>query len=282
VAAGRALHATRVLPSLFSGDLLRVTSVPVTRPVPEIVERLNALQPPLLQAYPSMLSVLAAEQAAGRLRIAPRMITGSSEQFPAEAKQRVAAAFGVPPVDQFGSSEGVLGVSAPGEPVISLASDLAIVELVDEQGRPVPPGTPSAKVLVTNLMNPAQPLIRYELEDRFVAQPGTSGHLRVTVEGRSDDVLRWPGVTVHPLVLRSALVATPAVVEYQVRQTADGVDVTVVPDGPLDRAALAARLAAALEGAGLAGAVVSVGTAAAIPADPRTGKAKRFLPRRTP
>ncbi|WP_448609811.1 hypothetical protein [Geodermatophilus sp. URMC 60] len=72
VAAGRAVHATRTLPSLFSGDLLAVTSVPVTQPVPAIVERLNALQPPLLQGYPSILSVLAAEQDAGRLHIAPR------------------------------------------------------------------------------------------------------------------------------------------------------------------------------------------------------------------
>lgn len=64
-----------------------------------------------------------------------------------------------------------------------------IVELVDERNEPVPPGTPSAKVLLTNLYNRAQPLSRYELTDRFVAQPPAPdhGHLRAAVEGRSDE-----------------------------------------------------------------------------------------------
>jgi phenylacetate-coenzyme A ligase PaaK-like adenylate-forming protein len=43
------------------------------------------------------------------------------------------------------------------------------VELVDEHDRPVRPGTPSSSILVTNLYNHAQPLIRYRIEDRFAA-----------------------------------------------------------------------------------------------------------------
>jgi phenylacetate-CoA ligase len=200
VAAASPIHVTRALPELFSGDLLAVTSIPVTLPLPEVVTRLNRAQPVLLQGYPSVLSLLAEERAAGRLRIAPVAVTGSSEQFQPDARARVAAAFGVGVVDQFGSTEGVLGSSAPDDATIVLASDLAIVELVDEGNRPVPPGTPSAKVLVTNLMNPTQPLIRYELTDRFVQQPDAAehGHLRVTVEGRADELLGYDGVVVHP------------------------------------------------------------------------------------
>jgi phenylacetate-coenzyme A ligase PaaK-like adenylate-forming protein len=200
VAAASPIHVTRALPELFSGDLLAVTSIPVTLPLPEVVTRLNRAQPVLLQGYPSVLSLLAEERAAGRLRIAPVAVTGSSEQFQPDARARVAAAFGVGVVDLFGSTEGVLGSSAPDDATIVLASDLAIVELVDEGNRPVPPGTPSAKVLVTNLMNPTQPLIRYELTDRFVGQPDAAehGHLRVTVEGRADELLGYDGVVVHP------------------------------------------------------------------------------------
>jgi phenylacetate-CoA ligase len=211
VAAASPIHATRALSDLFSGELLAVTSIPVTLPLPEIVARLNRLQPMLLQGYPSVLSLLASERAADRLRIAPLAVTGSSEQFLADARARVAAAFGVGVVDQFGSTEGVLGSSDPDDPTIVLASDLAIVELVDADNRPVPPGTPSAKALVTNLMNPTQPLIRYQLPDCFVQQPAAAGHghLRVTVEGRADDLLRYGDVVVHPLVLRSVLVDTP-------------------------------------------------------------------------
>jgi phenylacetate-CoA ligase len=281
VAAASPIHATRALPELFSGELLAVTSIPVTLPLPEIVERLNRAQPMLLQGYPSVLSLLATERAAGRLRIAPLAVTGSSEQFLPDARARAAAAFGVGVVDQFGSTEGVVGASAEDDPIIVLASDLAIVELVDACGRPVPPGTPSAKALVTNLMNPLQPLIRYELPDRFLRQPDAAdhGHLRVTVEGRADDLLRYGDAMVHPLVLRSVMVDTPEVVEYQVIQTRRGAHVRVVAPGGVDQAGLAARLAAALGGAGVRDAEVTVEPVAAVPRHPDTGKSKRFLTR---
>ena len=51
------------------------------------------------------------------------------------------------------------------------ATDMCIVELVDARNRPVADGTTSAKVLVTNLHNRTQPLIRYELTDRFLRHP---------------------------------------------------------------------------------------------------------------
>lgn len=43
-----------------------------------------------------------------------------------------------------------------------------ILEPVNEHGEPVEPGQRSAKVLLTNLVNLALPLIRYELDDQVV------------------------------------------------------------------------------------------------------------------
>ncbi|HSJ97047.1 MAG TPA: hypothetical protein VLC53_08240 [Myxococcota bacterium] len=280
VAAGSGVHATRALAALFADAPIRATSIPVTLPLPEVVARLNALQPLMLQAYASALSLLAEEQRAGRLRIRPLSVTSTSEPFAPEARARVEAAFAAPAVDQLGSSEGVVGNSLPGDPAIVLAEDLAIVELVDEHDRPVPPGTPSAKALVTNLMNPVQPLIRYELTDRFVRHPDAPGHgyARVTLEGRQDDVLRFGDVVVHPLVVHTALVHTPAVVEYQVRQTTAGVDVDVVAAGPLDRDALAGAIAAGLAKAGLERPKVRVAVVETLPRHPETGKTRRFVP----
>jgi phenylacetate-coenzyme A ligase PaaK-like adenylate-forming protein len=174
----------------------------------------------------------------------------------------------------------VLGVTAPDDPVLVLAGDLAVVELVDDDLEPVPAGTTSAKVLVTNLMNPMQPLIRYVLDDRFTEQPPAEehGHLRVTVDGRADDVLRYGDLLVHPLTLSSVLLRVPAVVEYQVHQTADGVVVDVVAPAGVDVGGLTVRLAEALGAAGLPGPVVTVRVVAAVPRDARTGKARRFNP----
>ena len=65
VAAPRAVHATRALPSLFSGDLLAVTTVPVTMPLGDVAAALNELQPLLLQGYPSVHTLLSLTQNEG-------------------------------------------------------------------------------------------------------------------------------------------------------------------------------------------------------------------------
>lgn len=255
--------------------------MPATLPLAEIVSQLNALKPMTLSAYASLLPLLAQEKRAGRLAIAPIAVSGTSELFPAESRTEVARSFGCPVSNTFGTSEGVVGVAYPDEVPITLASDLAIVELVDAQHRPVSPGEPSAKALVTTLYNRAQPLLRYELSDRLLQHPDSPahGHLRVTVEGRADELFVYGERTLHPHAVRSVLVKAPEVSEYQVRQTADGIAVAVVAVEPLDRDALAARLRDALAGAGLPDPNVSLECVAAIPRHPWTGKLARFVPR---
>ena len=187
--------------------------MPVTLPLAEVVERLNAINPQLLYGYPTMLGQLAVEQRAGRLRIAPGMVTCTSETLTPETRSSIRAAFGVPVLDTFGSTEQLIGSSPPDDEVLVFSEDGCIVELVDADDRPVPPGTPSAAVLITSLENRLQPLIRYRLTDSFVQQPPAEGHgyLRARVQGRSDEVLRFGDVLLHPLVVRSVLAHTPEV-----------------------------------------------------------------------
>lgn len=47
-------------------------------------------------------------------------------------------------------------------------SDWFILEPIDAAGRPTPPGERSDSVLVTNLANRVQPVIRYDLGDSVV------------------------------------------------------------------------------------------------------------------
>jgi len=47
-----------------------------------------------------------------------------------------------------------------------LFEDLVLAEVVDANGRPVPPGVSGDRLLVTVLFSRTLPLIRYELTDR--------------------------------------------------------------------------------------------------------------------
>jgi phenylacetate-CoA ligase len=282
VAAASAVHATGCAPALTAGERMpfQFLAVPVTLPLAEIVARLNALQPPALSGYPSILARLGAERRAGRLRIAPVQITSTSETLLPALRAAITDGFGVPVIDTFGSTEGLVGVSDPDDRVLAFNSDSCIVELVDACNRPVAPGARGTKILVTNLANRVQPLIRYEMHDGFVQQPAgaTGGHLRAIVEGRSDDMLRWDGVDVHPLVIRAVMVKSPDVVDYQVRQTRRGVDVVALAPPALDVERLRDGLARALDAAGLARPEVTVRAVSHLERHPDTGKLRRFVP----
>ncbi len=280
VGAASPVHASGFGAAAARGDPIRTISAPATLPLAELVQRLNQAQPLVLHGHTTKLALLAGQQRAGRLRIAPVSVTAMGELLTDEHRAAIAAAFGVPPVNQFTSTEGLTGQSEPDGAVLSFASDMCVAELVDDDNQPVPDSTPSAKVLLTNLYNHTQPLIRYELTDRLTphpAEPG-HGHLRATVAGRADDTFRYGRIALDPLVIRTVMVRTPAALEYQVRQTSRGIDIAVVVGGQLDHAALAASLEYSLRTAGLPDPQVQIRQVPDIARHPETGKARRFIP----
>ena len=282
VGAGSAVHATgaAAAETVGTGLPLRVTSVPVTLPWPQIVDRLNALQAPCLIGFASALARLAAEQSAHRLHIAPAMIISTSETLLPEVRADITAAFGAPVVNSFASTEGLMGSSAPGGDVLMFNSDMCIIELVDADNRPVGPGVPSAKVLVTNLYNLAQPLIRYELADSFVHEPsaGGPGHLLARAHGRADEVFHYQAGDLHPHVIRSVMLRSPEVADYQVRQTLTGIEADIIAAGGASTEALRRRLMEALAQGGLSRPDVTVRIAGDLPRCAGSGKLRRFIP----
>jgi phenylacetate-CoA ligase len=106
VAAGNAPYMTYVLPRTFLG-LANTTPIPATLPLPQIVDRLNALQPTVLDGYASMLSLLAREALAGRLRITPRVLGPNSEPLLPEMRQAMEEAWHCPILNTYATSEGV-------------------------------------------------------------------------------------------------------------------------------------------------------------------------------
>jgi phenylacetate-coenzyme A ligase PaaK-like adenylate-forming protein len=277
---GLLVHSSGFAAAVADGPPVQIIPAPVTLPLAEIVARLNAARPPALLGYPTMLRQLAGEQRAGRLRIAPTSVTTLGEPLtPADAGS-ITEAFGVGVIDMFVSTEGLVGHSEPGGTVLSFGSDLCLAELVDERNRPVPAGTSSAKVLVTNLHNLTQPLIRYELTDRFTPAPAAPGHghLRASVDGRNDAPLRYGDVEVHPLVIRTVFTKAAAIREYQVRQTERGVAADLAVDGTLDTAAVARSVEMSLRAAGVPDPRAEVRVVSAVERHPETGKVRRFIP----
>jgi phenylacetate-coenzyme A ligase PaaK-like adenylate-forming protein len=206
----------------------RIRLVPVTLPIQDIVKQLNEFQPAMFAGYSSALGLLAHEQLEGRLNIHPSIVISSAEPLSPENRSLIQKAFGVPPRNNYGCSEGgVMGYEC-NHGNMHINADWVIFEPVDAKYRPVPADQFSDRTLITNLANRVMPIIRYELGDRVapVAEKCPCGITLpvVKVEGRTDEILRFQSssgglIPVLPLALWSVLKETPGVLRFQAIQT---------------------------------------------------------------
>jgi phenylacetate-coenzyme A ligase PaaK-like adenylate-forming protein len=207
-------------------------------PLCELVAALNEHRPEHLVAYSSMASLLALEQLEGRLRIALRVVCTTSEVRTEEMTANIRAAWGVEPFDLYGATESLYAGDCGHHQGMHVFEDLGLMEVVDQHGDPVPDGVVGAKLLVTSFIKRTQPVLRYEISDMVArtTAPCPCGRTlarMVSLEGRSDDVLRMEGadgrtVAVHPLTLRSPMAALPELRQYKIVHDDDGLHVLVV------------------------------------------------------
>jgi putative adenylate-forming enzyme len=261
-------------------------------PLESIVERLGSFQPRVLVAYASMAHLLAEEQLAGRLRISPGFVFGSSEVFTDKARRCVEEAWAKKPFEVYAATEPA-GIASECEQHrgMHLFEDLVITEVVDENNKPVPPGVYGEKVLVTVLFSRTMPLIRYEMSDSV--RPASSPHcpcgrpfaLIDGIQGRAEDVLGFPAtsggqVSVQPIVFHRVMDAVPAS-GWQVAQGPEGL--TVLLSGVREGFADATLIDSLRQELAAQGAIVPPVEVRRVPNIPRTtvGKApliKSYVP----
>lgn len=235
------------------------------QPVDALVQALNAFRPTVLATYPTAAAMLADEAEAGRLRIQPRCVLTGGETLSDAVRQRVATVFGATVRGSYGTSEFLPIASECGHGRLHVNADWVILEPVDERHRPVLPGERSHSVLLTNLANWVQPLIRYDLGDRILVHPercGCGSALpTVDVQGRSDDVMRVPAeragetVSLLPLALCTVLEEECGVFDFQLRQNQPDTLVLRLPqtgaaaEATVDRCRTALQRFARMQGA---------------------------------
>jgi phenylacetate-CoA ligase len=238
VGATSPLHMTARFATSIDLGVYALRQLDARTPLCEIVTALNEHCPEQLVAYSSMASLLALEQLEGRLRISPRVVCTSSEVRTEEMTANIRAAWGVEPFDLYGTTESLYAGDCGHHQGMHVFEDLGLMEVVDQRGDPVPDGVAGAKLLITSFIKRTQPVLRYEISDMvaLTRNPCLCGRplaRMVSLEGRSDDVLRMEGadgqsIAVHPLTLRSPMAALPELRQYKIVHDDDGLHVLVV------------------------------------------------------
>ncbi len=218
--------------SLLAGRVPRIGSLVISAevlsiemPVPAMVRQLNDQEPHLLHSYPTLLELLAHEQRRGALHIAPEIITAGSEPLTPTCRQALEEAFpGARLVETYAATECVPMATSCPYGSLHVNEDACILEAVGDDDRPLAAGERAERVLVTNLLNTAQPLLRYEVSDQLQldAEPCGCGSPfgRVRVHGRSDDTFflhdRAGAFQAHPPIpLELVFLAVPGLLQYQ-------------------------------------------------------------------
>jgi phenylacetate-coenzyme A ligase PaaK-like adenylate-forming protein len=230
---------------------LRVFSL--LQPVAALVRDLNAFRPTLLATYPTAADLLADEQAGGRLQIAPAEIWTGGECLGQATRARLVTQFGCRVRNSYGASEFLSIGAECSHGALHVNADWVILEPVDANHRVLDPGETSATVLLTNLANGVQPLVRYDLGDSITVLPAPCACGNplpaIHVEGRHDDAMALEAadgrsVTLLPLVLATVLEEEAHVHDFQlVQRAADRLVLRLGPeaDGAAPRACAALK-----------------------------------------
>ena len=186
------------------------------------VSRLNALNPTILVAQPSMLLALAQEMEKGLFSIQPEKIISVAEVLYPEDKLYLERIFGQQIHQVYQCTEGFLASTCP-EGVLHFHEDYLIIEkkYLDETKTRFHP-------IITDLKRYSQPIVRYELNDIIHELTDCPCGLKTTaiekIEGRSDDVLHFEnkdGMTtkIFPDFFRRAIILSdPSIVDYMLVQ----------------------------------------------------------------
>ncbi|MET9340694.1 hypothetical protein [Nonomuraea sp. NPDC003804] len=201
----------------------------IHQPLPELAAQLNRYNPSSLTGFSSMLGLLAGEQEAGRLRIHPGMVIAGGEALTAENRARIAGAFHAQVRSAYAATECGFLAYGCAHNWLHVNSDWALLEPVDADLRPVPPGQPSQTVLLSNLANQVQPILRYNLGDNVLVRPDAcpcgSPLPAVQVRGRAAEMLAFPTergepVGISPMAFGTLLDRVPGIQQFQLVQTA--------------------------------------------------------------
>jgi phenylacetate-CoA ligase len=225
-------------------------SLNVSASLAEQVDWLRREQPDYLVSFPSNLVALAAyAQEQGEALPGVRELRTIGESLGDSQRRQIEAAWQAKVVDIYTCEEaGYLALQCPVSGDYHVQAENVILEIVDEQGAPCPPGK-TGQVLITSLHNFATPLIRYEVGDMAeFGEPCACGRgLPVIrrIHGRKRSRLRLPsGESLFPYLGEHGDIArVTGVKQYQfqcVQHSLEEIEVKLVLERPLDAAEQAA------------------------------------------
>jgi phenylacetate-CoA ligase len=215
-------------------------NIPTTTDLDTQIDLIAEFRPDVLSLSPSNLLALARRSVERRSSLGPiRHFFTMAETVSDELRQEVEETLGGRIVDIYSSQElGCIAVQCPDSDHYHVMAEGMIVEVVDEKGRPCAEGE-TGRLVITDLLNFATPLIRYEIGDwAETAPPCPCGRGLPTLKrivGRERNMVRLPdGRRFWPRLGNAHYRRIAPVVQVQsVQETLEQFEMRLVVERPL-------------------------------------------------
>ncbi|TSC86219.1 MAG: phenylacetate-CoA ligase [Parcubacteria group bacterium Gr01-1014_8] len=208
----------------------------------DAIRKLASFKPEVLESYTSILFILAQKLSSDLSlpRIRPKYIVSFGEMLPPALRGFLETAMQSEVYDRYGIEEmSAVACECTYHDGQHLHSESIIAEIVDEEGRVLPPGQ-WGRVILTDLTNYNMPFIRYDTGDHgVISLEGCTCGLetpRIWFEGRYSAFLNFGGRDIHHLEFDAALdMFMDLVFQYQFAKTAEGaLELRIVPGALFD------------------------------------------------
>lgn len=207
----------------------------------EFVATICSFRPSMLFGYPSSLSLIARHaERRGRImsNLGIKVAFVTSERLYDDQRDDILRVFGCPVANGYGGRDmGFIAHQCPQGGMHITAEDI-IVEIVDQQGNPVPRGT-TGEIVVTHTATSDFPFIRYRTGDvaaisNDACRCGRGLPLIKEIQGRSTDfVIAADGTIMHGLALIYTARDIPGVQQFKIVQhSLDHTEVLLVTKPP--------------------------------------------------
>jgi len=206
--------------------------------LPSYARSLERLQGGFIRGYPTAIYTLARfVESQGNLTVRPRAIITSGEDLYDFQRGLFSKVFGCQTFSHYGSNEAhAIASECPEHSGYHISAENVIVEIVDDEGRPVPVGK-EGRILVTNLHSLAMPFLRYDTGDAGILSSnvcpcGRGLPMLATMNGRTADVIvTASGKSIPGVALAWNFLASLGIEQFQIVQDSyDKVTVRLVLD----------------------------------------------------
>lgn len=177
--------------------------------IDEHITKINELNPDILIAQPSVLSVITKLKTQSKITIQPKQIISVAEVLTQEDRTHIENTFQVKISEVYQCTEGFLAASCK-EGTLHFNEDYLIIERKYINGEKT-----KFHPVITDLLRKTQPIIRYELNDIISEKKNCAcgnPHIGIQqIEGRSDDIITikdttGKNITIFPDVIRRTIV----------------------------------------------------------------------------